>query len=136
MLKEKKLKRKNPRSPWTGKPYHVSQLHAVELIEAIRNKERSFGIKSVPMQGWTRRKMEGYLEQLYQKNPPQGKVEIYDKVTSIEAQKGNKSLWPREHFRHDFRKNKSAAKVYGMPDGSILIKSTKGKKLWKNFDYR
>lgn len=57
-------------------------------------------------------------------------VEIYDEITAIEAIKGDSSLWPGEHFRHDFD---SEAKVLGLKDGSILIISTKGKKLWKNF---
>lgn len=65
------------------------------------------------------------------KNPPAPAVEIYDTILAIEAQKGNGSLWPKEKFRHDFEK-KSNAKVYGLPDGSLLIKSRK--RLWKNFD--
>lgn len=59
---------------------------------------------------------------------------IYDKITAIEATKGDKSLWPKEDFRHSF-KNNSAAEVLGNPDGSILIKSKKGKRLWKSIEY-
>ncbi len=66
-------------------------------------------------------------------NPPDG-VMIYDTILAIEARKGKNSLWPKENFRHEF-KNSSKAAVYGLPDGSILIKSQKGKKLWKVFNY-
>jgi hypothetical protein len=67
-------------------------------------------------------------------NPP-GAVVIYDKIISIEAQKGKRSNFPREFFRHDFQKDKTSAKIYGMPDGSLKIVSTKGRKLWKKFNY-
>lgn len=66
------------------------------------------------------------------RNPVDRPIEIYGDILAIEAIKGNKSLWPNEKFRHDF---KSGSKIYGLPDGSILIKSTNGKKLWKMFDY-
>ena len=66
-------------------------------------------------------------------NPPHGKV-IYDKILSIEAEKGSRSNFPHEQFRHDF-KGSSEAKVIGLEDGSLLVKSTKGKRLWKELDY-
>ena len=67
-------------------------------------------------------------------NPPRkDMVEIYDEVLAIEAVKGGSSLWPKEKFRHNFKKNKGQAKIYGLKDGSILIKGKK--KLWKKFDY-
>ena len=75
------------------------------------------------------------LERELLKNFPNGPVEIYDKIMSIEAQKGQKSNFPKKLFRHDFSKDKTAAKIYGLPDGSLLVKSTRGKKLWKEFDY-
>ena len=75
----------------------------------------------------------GLKGQGMRKNPPAPAVEIYDTILAIEAIKGDGSLWPKEKFRHDFEK-KSNAKVYGLPDGSLLIKSKKGKKLWKNFN--
>lgn len=67
------------------------------------------------------------------KNPPKPATEIYDTILAIEARKGNKSLWPKQDFRHEF-KSSSKAKIYGLSDGSLLIKSTNGKHLWKNFD--
>jgi hypothetical protein len=69
------------------------------------------------------------------KNPPSGAVPIYDKIISIRAQKGKRSLWPRENFEHNFQKDKTSASIYGLPDGSLLIKSKKGKRLWKKFNY-
>lgn len=63
-------------------------------------------------------------------NPSNESVKIYDKILAIEAQKGRDSLFPNQYFRHDFT---SGAKIYGLPDGSLLIKGKK--KLWKNFDY-
>ena len=74
-------------------------------------------------------------KQKVKSNPSCGAVEIYGKIISIEAQKGKDSLWPNEFFRHDFKKNKTSAKIFGMPDGSLRIVSTKGKRLWKNFSY-
>ena len=65
-------------------------------------------------------------------NPPDG-VELYGQVLAIEARKGSRSLWPRENFRHDFSA-RHKAKVYGLEDGSILIRGPKP--LWKNFSYK
>lgn len=73
----------------------------------------------------------------FKKNPSKdytGPI-IYDKIIAIEAEKGIDSNFPKELFRHDFKKNKTAAKIIGLSDGSLLIKSTKGKRLWKNFKY-
>jgi hypothetical protein len=64
-------------------------------------------------------------------NPPKMKV-IYDNVLAIEAQKGSESHFPKERFRHDFG-GATKARVIGLPDGSLLIKSKK--RLWKEFDY-
>lgn len=56
---------------------------------------------------------------------------IYDRILSITAKKGPKSNWPNEEFIHKFGKSKS--KIYGLPDGSLLIKGPK--RLWKRFEY-
>lgn len=63
-------------------------------------------------------------------NPPDDGGEIYDRVLAIEARKGKKSLWANEDFRHDFT---SKASIYGLSDGSLLIRSKEGKRLWKRF---
>lgn len=66
-------------------------------------------------------------------NPPKKMTKIYDDILAIEAVKGKDSLWPKEKFRHDFKKSKGKAAIYGMPDGTLMIKGPK--ELWKNFDY-
>src|SRR3990167_297746 len=59
-------------------------------------------------------------------NPMPKMTKIYDKILAIEDVKGKDSLWPKEKFRHNF-KHKSEAEVYGLEDGSLLIKSKNGK---------
>ena len=69
-------------------------------------------------------------------NPVANAIKIYDTILAIEAKKGGKheSLWANEDFRHDFKTGSKAA-VYGLEDGSLLIKSQNGKRLWKKFKY-
>ncbi len=67
------------------------------------------------------------------KNPPASAVKIYDDILAIEAKKGQESLWPEENFRHDFKAKKGKAAIFGMPDGSLLVKGQK--RLWKKFKY-
>jgi hypothetical protein len=62
---------------------------------------------------------------------PKGAVLIYDDIEEIKARKGSKSNWPNEYFKHKFTKR--GTKIYGLPDGSLLIK---GKQvLWDKFNY-
>lgn len=68
-------------------------------------------------------KMVKKLEAMYQRaeNPamPKKPVLIYDKVEFIGATKGRSSHFAGKKFIHKFKKN---AKMFGMPDGSIVIK--------------
>ena len=59
-------------------------------------------------------------------------VRIYENIEEIRAIKGNNSLWPKDHFKHKFRKG---AEILGNNDGSLTIRSKNGKRLWKEFDY-
>ena len=62
---------------------------------------------------------------------PRGAVLIYEDIEEIRATKGRQSNWPGEPFKHKFTKRKT--KVYGLPNGQILIVATKP--LWDIFQY-
>lgn len=68
-----------------------------------------------------------------QKNPAHKSVIIYDKLLGIEAHKSH-GKFKGQNFFHDFKKDTSAM-VIGNPDGSLTIRSNKGKRLWKKFKY-
>jgi hypothetical protein len=63
-------------------------------------------------------KMHGFTD-----NPPL--TEIYHDIIEIRAKKKDGKL-----YRHPFGVGSG---IFGLPDGSILVKSRKGKRLWKNF---
>ena len=110
-----------PSYVWPLRVFFTSRNQAEEFVRRIKGGELS----------------EYILKDIWKlkRNPPRGTKLIYDKIISVQAQKGKGSLWPNEYFKHDFQKNKTAARIYGLPDGSLLIKSSKGKKLWKKFNY-
>ncbi len=60
-------------------------------------------------------------------------TKFYDRVIRIEAQKGDDSHFPKDKFYHDFKIKD--AEVFGLADGSVLIRSASGKKLWDIFEY-
>ncbi len=60
-------------------------------------------------------------------------TKFYDRVIRIEAQKGGDSHFPKDKFYHDFKIRD--AEVFGLADGSVLIRSASGKKLWDTFEY-
>jgi hypothetical protein len=77
--------------------------------------------------------IDGVLNVGFKKNPLKKPTKIYANVLAIEAVKHKDSLWPEEKFRHDFQSKSGKASIYGMPDGSLMIKGKK--RLWKNFNY-
>ncbi len=60
-------------------------------------------------------------------------TKFYARVIRIEAQKGDDSHFPKDKFYHDFKIRD--AEVFGLGDGSVLIRSASGKKLWGIFEY-
>ena len=66
------------------------------------------------------------------RRPPEGTVKIYDRILAIYAVKSKGSNFPGEKFCHKFSK-KYKASIYGLRDGSLLIKGKKP--LWKRFKY-
>ena len=60
-----------------------------------------------------------------------GKVQIYDRIIEIRAQKGKDSEYPGELFKHRFRRG---TEILGNPDGSLTIRNKKGKRLWRKFE--
>lgn len=63
--------------------------------------------------------------QRYKTKYPQSAVEIYRDIVEIKAIKRD-----GKRYVHKFG---LGSEILGMPDGSILIRSRKGKRLWKNF---
>ncbi len=62
-------------------------------------------------------------------NPPAGRL-IYGRVLSVEAQKTN-GTYRGKRFRHSFAGDSRVA-AYAMPDGSVLLRSAAGKRLWQD----
>lgn len=122
-------RKKNPGASW----------HRARALEALQNG------KHAEMGSYDRGRYHGQVQahnesaneasrlginpKRRRRNPP---TVIYENIEAIDAEKGDDSLWPKEKFRHEFKRG---TQVLGMKDGSILIKSKKGKKLWKEFDY-
>jgi hypothetical protein len=64
---------------------------------------------------------------------PRGTKVIYDRLINIEVKTRPESHYPDQFFRHKFPKG---TKVYGLPDGSILIRSDTDERLWDEIDFR
>ena len=114
------------------------ELHEVEIDPEILEELPVDPSIRIMSQGEVREKL---LKRLLKKNkyagirrrnPPVGAVEIYDTIEAIEASKSINSNFPLDKFRHDF-KGSTGAKVFGLKDGSLLIKGKK--RLWKTIKY-
>lgn len=111
----KKLNKRYPRYAL------YSILHPLKRGEPCRLRERlrKSGIKigkgeAVKLMGKPAKLLSPKGKKL--KNAP---VKIYDRILRIEAVKGKNSKYPGKTFFHNFTKK---ASIYGLPDGSILIK--------------
>ena len=62
-------------------------------------------------------------------NPPPGRM-IYGQVLAVQARKTN-GKHRGEGFKHTFAPASQVA-MYALPDGSVLLKSGKGLRLWKD----
>jgi hypothetical protein len=62
---------------------------------------------------------------------PRGAKLIYDNIEEIKATKGRGSNWPGEKFIHKF--TKSGSKIYGLPNGQLLVVGPRP--LWDVFNY-
>lgn len=68
-------------------------------------------------------------------------VPIYNRLEAIYARKGKRSLWPNQRFVHDFKAvgtrvlGVRKGGMYKLNPGDLIIRSSRGKRLWKYFDY-
>ena len=65
---------------------------------------------------------------------PRGAILIYESDLEIRGQKSKDSLFPKDYFKHSFKK-KNKVQIWGLPNGDVLIKSSIGKRLWDYFNY-
>lgn len=68
-------------------------------------------------------------------------IEVYENIEQIFAEKGRKSLWPKQKFKHKFQKGAAVLGVkkggaVRLKEGDLVIRSRRGKRLWKMFDYQ
>jgi hypothetical protein len=120
-----------------GRELSVPEKHQLKIAyDTLKMTDPMVGV----MGGMTKEEAREVIKRLTGKvvknpryNSLKNAVKIYDNILAIEAKKGKDSLFPNENFRHDFSKIKGKASVYGMPDGSLVIKGKK--RLWKRFNY-
>jgi hypothetical protein len=120
------------RNPGTGKAFTFHGSFTSKILAAKRERQTpgSFivekdgryyvlkpkRIKSINPSRPARRRTRGG------KTNPRG-VLIYEKITRVEGTKGKNSRYPGERFFHNFKK--PYPKMFGLPDGSLLITSKK-----------
>ncbi len=96
-------------------------------------------MKKMTKKSLATKKKNGFIKNRFKtkrklkKNPVHKSAIIYDKLLTIEARKEH-GKFKGQNFYHDFKKDTDAV-VMGNPDGSLTIRSKKGKPLWKRFNY-
>lgn len=119
-----------------GHDIRVREWPSVAGLAKVRRHYAEFHphkMKAITQKALRTKRKKGLIAANPRSSVPADAVEIYDDILAIEATKGKKSLWPNEEFRHDFSEEKGKAKIYGLSDGSLLIKGKK--RLWNIFDY-
>ena len=118
--------RKPTSSEWVGRAMELQE-EVVDLLTKFHTR----GIVSLEELNLARRVMFLLKDiplalRAERDNPPAAvEREIYRDIVEIKAVKPN-----GQRFVHKFGKGSN---IYGMSDGTILIRSRKGKRLWKNF---
>ena len=135
---EKQHKRANPltrkeaastikRANWVVR--HTNKDYGQGYVASTQSTLWHHGPRAVLPMGVTQRHFDRHIR----KNPMEGPVVIGEHCLAVEYQDVGKAKRegvanPKRPWRHDFKK--TGAKVYGLPDGSVLIKGPH--KLWRS----
>jgi hypothetical protein len=120
---------------------HFSRQLGIYAVVGRRYGEKKTSVQSVRFKkskGWTAESGWNWLRRNFRTNPERHElkqhtaVKIYDYVIAIFAVKSRQSNFPGEKFQHKFSRKTKAA-VYGLADGSLLIKGKRP--LWNMFKY-
>lgn len=124
--------RKNPPLSWDRSVGDIADARGI-LNDAVYDLEKVKGSYEILIKlGRVNRLLSDAMTYLhkshlsdftFEHNPPMR--EVYRDILEIKARKKDGRL-----YRHAF---KPGSTIFGLPDGSLVVKSRKGKKLWKNF---
>lgn len=102
--------------------YALSQLEFADIPwKELKENLRNAMLSIAHAKSYIRHSHSGHFT--YNENPPA--TEVYRDIIEIRARKKDGRL-----YKHNFQPGST---IFGLPDGSILVKSRKGKKLWKDF---